>query len=183
MTELKQRRTDFMKHIDHLMQELSAMRTGRAHSALVENISVDAYGSLTPLKQLASVSIPDARTIVISPWDKSILKDIEKAIITANTGLTSMNDGSVVRVPISTLTEESRKNLVKIVWQKVEQAKIGVRTLRDKIKEEIGKEEKAKTITEDDRYNLIKELDEITKEYTTQAESAGNTKEKEILTI
>lgn len=183
MIELKQKRSDFIKHTNHLTQELSAMRTGRAHGALVENIPVDAYGSLTPLKQLASISIPDARTIVISPWDKGILKDIEKAIISAHTGLTSMSDGAVVRVPIPTLTEETRKNLVKIVWQKVEQAKISIRTLRDKIKEEITKEEKAKAITEDDRYGLIKELDEITKEYTTQAESAGNAKEKEIMTI
>jgi len=183
MIDIKQKRTDFAKHIDHLTQELAAMRTGRAHGALVENIPVDAYGSLTPLKQLASISIPDARTIVIAPWDKSILKDIEKAIVGANTGLTTMNDGVVVRVPVPTLTEESRKNLVKIVWQKVEQAKIGIRTLRDKIKEEIGKEEKAKTITEDDRYGMIKELDEVTKEYTAQAETSGDTKEKEILTI
>ena len=183
MIELKHRRTDFIKHIDHLTQELSVMRTGRAHGALVENISVDAYGSLTPLRQLASISIPDAKTILISPWDKGILKDIEKAIIGANTGLTSMNDGSVVRVPIPALTEETRKSIVKIVWQKVEQAKIGIRTMRDKIKEEITKEEKAKTLTEDDRYGLIKELDEITKEYTAQTESAGKTKEKEILTI
>jgi ribosome recycling factor len=183
MIDLKQKKTDFAKHIDHLTQELGAMRTGRAHGALVENISVDAYGSLTPLKQLASISIPDARTILISPWDKNILKDIEKAIINAHTGLTSMNDGSVVRVPIPALTEESRKNLVKIVWQKVEQAKIGIRTLRDKIKEEIGKEEKAKELTEDDRYTLVKELDDMTKDYTAQAESVGNGKEKEILTI
>lgn len=183
MIDLKQKRIDFGKHIDHLAQELSAMRTGRAHAALVENISVDAYGSLTPMKQLASISVPDARTIVLSPWDKSILKDIEKAIVGAQTGLTSMNDGSVVRVPIPTLTEESRKNLVKIVWQKVEQAKIGIRTMRDKIKEEIGKEERAKALTEDDRYRMVKELDEITKEYTVQAESAGIAKEKEILTI
>lgn len=183
MIDLKQKRADFTRHIDHLAQELGAMRTGRAHGALVENISVDAYGSLTPLKQLASISIPDARTITIVPWDKSILKDIEKAIVGANTGLTPMNDGSVVRVPIPALTEEGRKNLVKIVWQKVEQAKIGIRTIRDKIKEEIIKAEKAKELTEDDRYVLVKELDEITKEYTAKAESAGTAKEKEILTI
>ena len=183
MIDLKSKRPEYAKHVDHVKQELSAMRTGRANAAIVENIQVEVYGSLSPLKQIASISIPDAKTIAISPWDKGILKEVEKAIVGAQTGLNPMNDGTVVRINIPSLTEESRKNLVKIAWQKVEQGKIGVRTCRDKIKDEILKEEKNKDITEDDRYGLIKELDEITKEFTAQIESAGQAKEKEIMTI
>ena len=159
------------------------MRTGRANAALIEHLVVEAYGSLTPLQHLASISVPDAKTITINPWDKSVLKDIERAISVANIGVNPLNDGVILRLVLPPLTEENRKALIKILGQRLEHAKIALRGIRDGIKDEIYKAEKAKEITEDDRYDLQKDLDDMTKEYTVVIEAFGETKEQEIMTV
>lgn len=183
MHDEKRIRSEFEAHCTFLQQELKGLRTGRASAALVEDITVEAYGTMTPLQHLASLSIPDAKTILITPWDKSILKDIEKALTLANLGINPVNDGAGIRLTLPAMTEETRKNLIKIVGQKVEHAKIAIRTQRDKVKEEILKEERAGTLTEDDRFSHLKKLDETTREFTDRAAALGTEKEKEVMTI
>ncbi|RJR32114.1 ribosome recycling factor [Candidatus Parcubacteria bacterium] len=174
---------EFGQAIDFLKNEIAQIRTGRANPAMVENILIESYGTKTPLKQLSSISVPEARTIIIQPWDKNILKDVEKSIITARLNLSPAVDGGAIRLNIPPLTEENRKELVKMVGEKVEKTKISLRQIRDKIKDQILKEEKNKQITEDDRYDLIKDLDDTIKEYNEKVDNLGAEKEKEIMTI
>ncbi len=174
---------EFEKVSQHLSEELSGIRTGRASASLVEHVMVDMYGTFTPLKNIASISVPDARSLAISPWDKSALKEIEKAITQANLGVNPMNDGEVVRISLPQLTEENRKALAKLVGTRVEAARISVRQVRDKIKDAITKMEKNKEITEDDRYALIEELDTTTRSYTDALEEMKKKKEDDIMTI
>ncbi len=183
MIDIKSQRVEFESILNHLKEELRGVRTGRAHSSIVENLMVDSYGTQTPLKHIASISIPDSRTILISPWDASVLKEIEKAISYADIGAQPLNDGTSVRIVLPTLTEENRKSLTKVVGQKQEHAKVSIRLLRDKIREEIQKSEKQKEITEDDRFALQKELDEVTKEYGASIDEAAEEKEKDIMTL
>ena len=183
MTDDKQIRIELDKHCEHLEHELKGLRTGRASTALVDTLQVEAYGAITHLLQLASLSVPDAKTILITPWDKSILKDIEKAISHAGLGVNPLNDGAGIRLILPVMTEENRKNLLKLAGQKVEHAKIAIRTVRDSFKDEIVRDEREKKITEDDRFDALKKLDERTKEATEKATAIGAAKEKEIMTI
>ena len=183
MVSIKQHRGEFQAAVDFLINDLVTVRTGRANAALVDRILVENYGAMTPIQHVASISVPDARTILISPWDKGALKEIEKAIVAANLGINPVNDGVAVRLSMPMMTEEVRKAQVKMVGQKVEQAKISLRGLRDKIKDEVISQEKAKEITEDDRYSLLEELDAVTKEYSGEVEQIGKAKETEIMEI
>ena len=183
MVDLQKQKTEFEKHITFLEDELKNLRTGRASVSLVEGLMVETYGSLSQLQHLASPRVPAARSILISPWDKSILKDIEKSLLAANLGVNPVNDGSAIRLVLPTLTEENRKALVKIVGQKVEQSKIAIRALRDGLREEVQKSEKLNEITEDDRYDLYKQIDEMTKLVSARAEEFGTRKEQDILTL
>ncbi|MFH0854658.1 MAG: ribosome recycling factor [bacterium] len=178
-----QHNVEFEKVIEHFKTEISSLKTGRATPLLVENILVESYGSKMPLKQVASISAPEPKCILIEPWDKSIVKEIEKAIINSNTGLNPKNEGQQLRITISPLTEEDRKNLIKILHQKAEAARISIRGLRDKIKDNIQAMEKGKEITEDDRFRLQKELDEFTGDYNENIKEIGDKKETEINTI
>ena len=183
MIDLDTRKSEFEKHLEHLSQELKTLRTGRASTAMVEHIHVDAYGASTPLQHCASLSIADARTLVIAPWDKSLLKEVEKSIVQAHIGVTPVNDGVVIRIVMPMLTEENRKSLVKSLGVRLEQARVGLRSVRDKIKEGVLKSEKAKEITEDDRFALLKDLDEMIREYTNTVEQMGKAKEQDIMTM
>ncbi len=169
--------------IDYLKKEISSIRTGRANPQILDNVQVDAYGTKTPLNQVASISVPEARTIVVEPWDKNIIKDAEKAIREANIGVNPVNEGNIVRLTVPQLTEESRKELIKMLNEKLEQARIKLRSLRDRIKEGIQKAEKNNEITEDDRFKLLKELDETISDYNKKIEAIGEEKEKEIMTV
>ena len=175
--------TDFKKALSILEEELATMRVGRANPMIVENILVTVYGAKTPLKQLASISVPEARTILVQPWDKQIIKDVEKGIVEANIGINPVNEGQQLRLTVPQLTEESRKELTKSVGEKMEHTRIVIRQLRDKIRDDIGKKEKAKELTQDDRYNLQKKLDELVKEYNEQIKLIGEKKEQEIMTL
>ncbi|MFA6254515.1 MAG: ribosome recycling factor [Patescibacteria group bacterium] len=176
-------KSDFGRVIDNLTGELATLRVGRANPIMVENIFVQAYGVKTPLKQLASITVPEARTILIQPWDKTITKDVEKAIFEANIGISPTNEGAQIRLTIPPLTEESRKELTKSVGEKMEKARIAMRQIRDKVKEEIVKQEKNKEITEDDKYDLQKKLDELVKDYNEQIKKLGDKKSEEIMTL
>lgn len=183
MLDMQKQKEEFEKQLQYLREELKGLRTGRAQASFIEGVMVEAYGSLSAIHHLATISVPDAKTILISPWDKSILKDIEKALLGASLGINPVNDGASIRLIMPTLTEESRKGLVKIVGQKVEHAKIAIRTHRDSLREEVQKQEKNNEITEDDRYDIYKQLDEITKLHTALADEIGKKKEDDILTL
>ncbi len=180
---LENHKKDFNKVLENLSGELSTMRVGRANPLLVENMLIEAYGVKTSLKQLSSISVPEARTILIQPWDKTITKDIEKSIREANIGINPVNEGTQIRLSIPPLTEESRKELSKSVGEKMEKARIVIRQIRDRVRDEITKQEKNKEISEDDKYNLQKKLDELVKDYNDQIKVLGEKKEKEIMTI
>ncbi|HUT22064.1 MAG TPA: ribosome recycling factor [Candidatus Bipolaricaulota bacterium] len=173
----------FENSMDFFREELSKIRTGRANPAMVEGLFADAYGAPTPLKQLASISVPEARSLRIEPWDKTLLKSIEKAISEANLGVSTSIDDTVVRVVFPQMTEESRKNLVKLLGEKLETAKISVRQLRDKVKEEIEKAFKASELTEDNRYAYREELDKHVEALNKNLEEMAEKKRKEIMTI
>src|SRR3954465_15954132 len=141
---------DMDKSIQALRVELAKVRTGRASTVLVPTVHVDYYGSNVPLNQVANVTTPDARAIMIAPWENSVVGAVEKAILAANLGLTPQNDGKVVRIPLPAMTEERRKEMVKLVKKMGEETKVQIRTSRRDGNEEVKKQEKAKTLSEDD---------------------------------
>lgn len=169
--------------LEKLEEELKTIRTGRASSGLVENVLVTYYGTPTPLKQVASISIPDGSLIVIQPWDKSVMHDIETGIRGANLGFNPINDGQVIRISLPPLTQERRGEFVKSIHQKVEAARIAMRNVRKDAWEEVQKQEKVGEITEDDRYLGEERLNKLIDEYNKKVEEAGEGKEKEIMTI
>ncbi|MBI3290853.1 ribosome recycling factor [Candidatus Falkowbacteria bacterium] len=180
---IENHKEEFEKAIRILAEDLATLRVGRANPMIVENILIEAYGGKMPLKQMASITVPEARTLVIQPWDKNTAKDIEKGIIAAGIGISPVNEGTQIRLTIPQLTEESRKELTRSVGEKMEKTRIAVRQLRDKIKEEIIKKEKSKDITEDDKYGAIKDLDELVKDHNNKIKQIGDKKEKEIMSI
>lgn len=180
---IKDHKTEFDAVLEHLKKELGSLRTGRAQTALVDNLQVDAYGTRQPLKQLAGVSIQDSKTISIEPWDKSIMKDVEKALGTTNLGLSIINLGGKILAKVSMMTEETRKELLKVSGKMMEADKISIRQIRDKAKEEILKAEKDKAITQDDRYQYLADLDNFVSEMNKQIEAIVKEKEEEIMTI
>lgn len=174
---------EFQAVLDHLKQEVSALRTGRATPSIVENVQVEAYGSRTALVGLASISCPEPRSIVVEPWDKSIVKDIERGIIEAKLGLNPVVQGSIIRVPLPALTEESRRELIKVMNEKLENARISVRNVREKAKSAIQATEKAKEISEDEKYKLLEQLDKTSAGWNEKIKHVGEEKEKEIMTV
>ncbi|MDP3296854.1 MAG: ribosome recycling factor [Thermodesulfovibrionia bacterium] len=180
---IENKKPEFDKIIERTKTELGALRTSRATPALVENIQVEVYGARQSLKSLASLSVSDPRTLVIDPWDKSIVKEIEKAISAAGSGLNPVNEGKSLRIVLPSMTEESRKELVRLLSIKLEEGRVAVRTMRDKIRGTILEAEKKKEISEDERYDLQEELDKLSGEYNEQIKKIGEAKEKEIMQI
>lgn len=174
---------DFNKILDRMKAELKSLRTGRANASILDAVIVEVYGQRLPLKGLASISVPDSKTLVVDPWDKNILRDVEKAIIEAKIGLQPINEGKFIRLPMPLMTEETRQELIKILGQKLEQARISIRQLRDKIRDQIFKEEKEKLLSEDQRFKLQQKLDEAVKDYNDKIKAAGEEKEREIMVI
>lgn len=169
--------------LEHFKQELGSIRTGRATPALIETAEVEAYGVRSPLKQLAAITVPEPRVLLVQPWDQNIIKDIEKAIITSRSGLSVAVMGGQIRVNIPSLTEESRKELVRNLRQKIESAKMVVRNLREQAWKEIQEGERAGLIREDDKFRGKEELQKLIDDYNKKIEDLGGAKEKEILTI
>jgi ribosome recycling factor len=180
---IDQYKEDYEKNIDHLKKELMGLRTGRAQATLVENIQVEAYDAKTPLNQLASISVPDAKSIMIEPWDKTVLKEIEKALSYTSLGFSVVNTGDKLIASVPPMTEENRKDLLKIMGTKIEDTKIAIRQVRDKIKEEVLKAEKDNEITEDDKYKYLTDLDNFTSDYNKKVDQIAEDKEKEIMTV
>ncbi|HMN19689.1 MAG TPA: ribosome recycling factor [Candidatus Moranbacteria bacterium] len=183
MEAISSKQTDFDKAIEHFKAEAGKLRTGRATPSLVEGLSVDYYGTKTPLIQMASISAPEPRQIVIQPWDRSALGAIESAIRESDLGLSGTNDGIVVRINIPMLTEERRKELVKVLGQKAEEARIAVRGVREDILKDVQALEKSGVISEDDKFKAKDRIQEIVDEYNKKIEELRAKKEQEIMTV
>ena len=169
--------------MDALHHNLDAVRTGRASPALVERIQVDYYGTSTPLNQLAGISVPEPRQIVIQPWDRGAMAPIEKAIMQSEIGITPNNDGQLIRLNIPMLTEERRKQMVKLVHGTVEESKVAVRNVRRDALSSAKDLLKAKEIGEDDERTGQQEIENLTKKYVDEADRIGKAKEQEVLEV
>ncbi len=167
--------------IDSVTQEFNTLRTGRASISILDNVNVDYYGTQTPLNQLAGLSAPEANLIVVQPYDKSTIGDIERAILQAELGLNPNNDGTVIRLPIPQLTEERRVELTKVVGQMAEHSKTAVRNIRRDANDHIKKLQTDKEISEDDEHRAYKEIQDLTDEYCKRMDELAERKNHEIL--
>jgi len=175
--------TKMDRAVDAFKRDLTQLRTGRATPALVEKIDVDYYGSMTPLKQIASISAPDARAIMIQPWDTAAMREIEKSLQTSDMGFNPSNDGTTITVPIPPLTQERRQEMVKLLKGKVEDGKISVRNVRRDGLESLRKLEKEKSISQDDGRRAQDQLQKTTDGHTKLIDETGSAKEAEILQV
>lgn len=180
---IQAKRNDLTKVIDFFKKDISSLRTGRANPAILDNILVEAYGAKTPLVGLASVSVPEAKSIVVTPWDKSVAKDIEKAIVAADLGVNPVNEGDKIRLAMPQLTEENRHELVKRLNEKMETARISLRKTRDEIKDSIEAAFKSKGVNEDDKFRFFRELDEEIASRNDELKKIKDKKGEEIMTI
>lgn len=184
LADLKKSTQDSMeKSIGSLGEELKKVRTGRANISLLDSVKVNYYGNPSPLNQVASVSCPDSRTFLISPWEVSIIKDIEAAIIKSNLGMAPQSDGKIIRLKVPELTEERRKDLVKSIKKTVEDARVAVRMARRDANDLIKDAKKNKEIGEDDEKSFMADIQDLTNEYIKKIDQISDQKEKELLTI
>ncbi len=180
---LAQAEEKMKKTLEHLRAEFNTIRTGRASPAILGAVKVQYYGSDMPVNQVGSISIPEPRLIVITPWDKSVLAEVEKAILKADIGITPQNDGSVIRLPIPQLTEERRKDIIKNLSKLSENHKILLRNERREMIEQAKKKFDEKTITEDEKFKLQDELQKLTESYIKKIDEVQSHKEKEVMEI
>ena len=171
------------KNLNHFEEELLSFCVGRAAPMLVENVLVEYFGTPTPLKQISNISIPDPKTIAIQPWEKGQLKEIEKAIIGAKTGMTPVNDGVVIRLNVPQPTEEGRRGLVKKLHQKLEEARIEARKFRDDLWKEVKNLEKSGDLTEDDKFDMKEEIQKIIDEANGDLKKRAEEKEGEVMKV
>ena len=171
------------KSIDALDREYKSVRAGRANASVLDRVNVDYYGVPTPVQQMAAISVPEPRTLLITPWDKSTLKDIEKAILTSEIGINPQNDGICIRLNFPPLTEERRKDIVKDIRKKGEDAKVAVRNQRRDALDKLKALKKNNAITEDDEANGEKKIQNLTDKFCKEVDELANLKEKEIMEI
>ena len=183
MSDYAEFESKMKKTLENLASELDAVRAGRANPAVLSQISVVYYGAPSPIQQIASVSVPDPRSLVIQPWDGSALKSIEKAILASELGINPQNDGRIIRLVFPQLTEERRKELAKQVKKYGEEAKVAIRNIRRDAMEKYKKQEKASEITEDDYKNIEKDVQKLTDDYIKKIDDTADKKEKELFEI
>lgn len=171
------------KALDALNRELATLRAGRANPSLLEKVTVEYYGAPTPLNQLATISVPEARMLVIQPFDKTVIGDIEKAILKSDLGLTPSNDGTIIRLTIPALTEERRKDLVKLVKKYAEEGKVAVRNIRRDINDDLKKLQKDGELTEDDLRRSTEDVQKLTDKHIADIDQIAINKEKEIMEV
>lgn len=171
------------KRIDGYASELKTVRAGRANASVLDKVAIDYYGTMTPVQQVGSISSPEPRMLVIQPWDASVLKEIEKAINASDIGLTPQNDGKVIRLNFPPLTEERRKELVKLVKKYSEEAKVQIRNIRRDALETYKTQKKNGEITEDDLKNIEKDIQNLTDKYIKEIDAIDAAKEKEIIEV
>jgi ribosome recycling factor len=169
--------------VEAMERDFQAFRTGRASTALVERLTVDYYGTQTPLNQLAGISVPEAHQIVIQPWDRAVLGAIEKAILKSDIGLTPNVDGTVVRLNIPQLTEDRRKDLVKSVHRRMEEAKVEIRNLRRDAADDLKKEERDGTVGTDESHRQLEQLQKTTDRWVSEVDRLGAAKEQEVMEV
>lgn len=182
-TLFKETKDRMEKVLEALLREFNMIRTGRARPSLLDGIRVEYYGTLTPLNQMANISVPEARLLLIQPWDKTIVGDIEKAILKSDLGLVPNSDGEVIRISIPQLTEERRKDLVRFARKKTEEQRVSVRNIRRDANESLKKMEKEGSISEDDYHRGLDNIQEITNDYIEQVDEMLKEKEEEIMEI
>lgn len=171
------------KSLEALHRDLNTVRTGRASPALLDRITVEYYGTPTPLNQMANISAPETRLLVIQPWDKGVIPDIERALQKSDIGITPSSDGTVIRLAIPQLTEERRKQLVKQVHGQVEDAKVAIRNVRRDSMSDVREMMSSKMVSEDDERRAEQRLDELTRKFVEEADKIGKTKEHEVLEV
>jgi ribosome recycling factor len=171
------------KAVDALTRDLASIRTGRASPTLVEHIKADYHGVLTPINQIASISIPEAKMILIQPWDRSSIRSIEKAILTSDLSLNPTSDSNAIRIPIPPLTEERRRELIKLVHKRLEEARIALRNLRREAIEKLRQTEKNKEISQDQYARASEQLQRLTDRFIDQVNDKGQAKETEIMEV
>lgn len=182
-TIIEVKKNELEKAVAHFKEESIKIRTGRANASMVENLLVDYYGAKTPLVQMASINVPEPRTIAIQPWDKGALAGIETAIRESDLGLNPMNDGQLIRLSIPPLTEERRQEMVKVLNKKAEESRITLRNIREDVLREIQDAEKAGKISEDDKFRGKDELQKVIDEYNGKIDEIREKKEKDIMTV
>ena len=180
LSETKQR---MQKALEHLREELAGVRTGRANPALLEGVKVEAYGTKMDLRDLASINTPEPRLLVIQVWDAGNVPAIEKAIRESGIGLNPVTENNLIRVPIPPLSEERRREMIKLVGEKSENARVSIRQIRREVLEEIDKAEKKKKISEDDKFRFHEQVQKITDEFSNQIDTTVKAKEKELLEV
>lgn len=180
---IEQKKSEFEKIMEFLKIELGKLRTGRASPAMVEDLKVDYYGTPTPLRQLASISVPEARQLLVIPWDKNVIAAFEKAVRDSDLGLNPSNEGDKLRIKIPELTGERRQEVVKVANRLAEEARIKVRNLREELLKEIKKQEAGGKISEDERFRQVEKLQKVVDEYNQKIKELLEAKEKEIMTI
>ena len=183
MENIKDIEGRMQKSVDNLKEEYVTIRAGRANPHILDRLRVDSYGTPTPIQQVANVSVPEARMIQIQPWEASLIKDIEKAILVSDLGLTPNNDGKTIRLVFPELTEDRRKELAKHIKKKGDNAKVAIRNIRRDANDAIKKENKAGDISDDEAKNSEDEIQKITDKYIAMIDSAIDDKTKEILTV
>jgi ribosome recycling factor len=171
------------KAVEVIQREFTSIRTGRATTALLDGIKVEAYGSPMPLVQVASLSAPEPRLLVVQPWDQTLIPEVEKAIQKSDLGLTPTNDGTVIRLPIPQLTEERRKDLVRLVKRVAEEGRVAIRNVRRDSNEDLKKREKEKEISEDESRRLTQQVQDLTDKYIKEMDGILTEKEKEIMEV
>ena len=171
------------KAVETLKQDINAIRAGRANAALVERITIDYYGTPTPINQVASISVPEARLLVIQPWERKLLVDIEKAIQRSDLGINPTNDGQVIRLAIPPMSEERRRDLVKTLHKKLDEHKVAVRNVRRDVQDKLRDREKKKEVSEDELKRSIERLQKLTDRYIEEMDKVGKAKEMEILEV
>ncbi len=171
------------KSVNNLISEFAAIRAGRANPGVLDKLSVDYYGSPTPINQVAAVSVPDPRTLMIAPWDKSVLKEIEKAILTSDIGINPQNDGATLGLIFATMTEERRKELTRDIAKMGEDCKVAIRSIRRDAMDKIKDMKKKSEITEDDQKNGEKKMQDITDRFVREIDKLTEAKQKEIMEI
>ena len=182
-TVLRDAEGKMLKAIEAVTREFSTVRTGRANPALVEGIRVEYYGAPTPLKQIATISAPDARMLIIQPWDLKVLPEIEKGIQKADLGLSPLNDGKLIRISIPPLSTERRSELTKLVHKQAEEGRVSIRTIRHGAKEAIEKLFKDKAIAEDDKFKALDQLQKLTDKYQQQVDQLLASKESDLKVV
>jgi len=175
--------TKMQTSVDVLKKELATIRTGRATPALVEHIKVEYAGVPTPLNQIAGISVPEARLLVVQPWDRNSLHEIEKAILKSDLGLNPSNDGNVIRLRIPPLSEERRQELIKAVHRRIEEGRIAIRNVRRDALEELKKSEKSREISQDELKRALDQLQKLTDGFIAKAEQVGKDKEAELMEV